>query len=167
MTFTFSMTVTNSDGTVVKGAASDADVMRSLATAARRGYTVEVTGRGTAHVTREIPGKGRHVVTYEPFTAVRNLTRTVLGDLRLIATRKAAVLDPDAGRINAGYINSIPPAASALLVSRGLVRVDGTTVTLSAPARIAMLALAHCPAPWGYVVPAGELAGFLLTAKGA
>lgn len=159
--FTFFMTVTSADGTVSEGACSDEQVMRSVATAARRGYKVEVTPQGAAHVTREVPGTGSHVVTYTPFRNAGHLTKTARNDLHLIAVRATAVFDPEAGRIKAGYVNSIPPAASALLRSRGLVHVDGTTVTLSASARLAMLALDHRPAPWGYVVPPEVLAEFL------
>ena len=134
--------------------------MRSLATAARRGYQVEVTQQGGANITREVPGKGSHTVVYAPMRIVGHLTPSAREDLRLIAIRAAAGFQPGTGRIQAGYVNSIPPAASAVLLSRGLVTVDGTTATLSMSARLVMLALAHRPAPWAYILTAAELAGF-------
>jgi hypothetical protein len=160
MTLTFYMTVTGTDGTVAKGACSDAEVMRSLATAARRGYEVEVTQQGGANITREIPGRGRHTVVYEPFRSAGNLTATSVRDLCLIGIRPTAELQPETGRIKAGYVNSIPPAASDWLRFRGLVAVDGTTVTVSMSARLAMLALGHRPYPWAYILTAAELAEF-------
>lgn len=168
MDFTFFMTVTSTDGTVAEGACSDADVRRSLATAARRGYQVEVTPNGGASIVREIPGKGSHRVTYKPFRSALNLTPTARLNLRLIDTRRAE-FQPATGRIKAGYVNSIPPAASSSLRSRGLVAVDGTTVTVSMSARLAMLARDHKPAPWAHILTPGQLAGFcdLLNAKAA
>jgi hypothetical protein len=169
MTFTFFMTVTSTDGTVAEGACSDADVKRSLATAARRGYRVEVTARGGMNIRREIPGKGCHTVIYEPFRSAGHMTATMLQDLRLIGTRPAARLDAETGRIKAGYVNSIPPAASSLLCSRGLVAVDGTTVTVSMSARLAMLARDYVPAPWAHILAPGQLAAFcgLINGKAA
>lgn len=158
--FTFYMTVTSTDGTVTEGACSDADVMRSLATAARRGYRVEVTAQGGANIVREVPRKGRHSVVYAPFRNAGHLTATAREDLRLIAIRAAATLDPETGRIKAGYINSIPPAASDLLRVRRLVAVDGTTVTVSMSARLAMLAADNSPAPWSYILSAADLDNF-------
>ena len=156
----FYMTVTSTDGTVAEGTCSDAEVMRSLATASRRGYRVEVTPQGGANITRELPGKGSHTVIYAPIRRVGHLTASVREDLRLIAIRPTAGYEPGTGRIKAGYVNSIPPAASALLLSRGLVTVDGTSAALSMSARLAMLALGRRPYPWGYVLPAAELAEF-------
>ena len=157
MTFTFYMTVNNTDGSVVQGACSDADVTRSLATAARRGYQVEVTPQGGANIARQIPGKGRHSVVYAPFRNAGSLTATVREDLRLIATRPTAELQPETGRIKAGYINSIPPGASSLLMSRGLVAVDGAEVTVPLSTRLAMLATDHRTPPWSYEPTAGEI----------
>jgi len=157
MAFTFYMTVTSTDGTVTEGACSDADVARSLATAARRGYTVDVTPQGGAYIVREIPGKGRHTVSYAPFRNAGSLTATVREDLRLIAIRPTAELQPETGRIKAGYINSIPPAASSLLISRRLVAVNGTTVTLSMSARLAILATDHRTPPWSYHPTVAEI----------
>jgi len=164
MTFTFFMTVTSADGTVSEGACSDADVRRSLAVAARRGYQVEVTPRGGANIMREVPGKGRHTVAYYPFRSAGGMTATMREDLRLIGTRKTAEFQPATGRIKAGYVNSIPPGASGALRLRGLVAVDGTTVTVSMSARLAMLARDRRPAPWAYILTPGQLAAFTATA---
>lgn len=159
MTFTFFMTVTSTDGTVAEGACSDADVRRSLATAARRGYQVEVTPGGGASIVREIPGKGSHRVTYKPFRNAGNLTPTVRLDLRLIDTRSSE-FQPATGRIKAGYVNSIPPGTSARLRLYGLVAVNGTTVTVSMSARLAMLARDNKPAPWAHILTPSQLADF-------
>jgi hypothetical protein len=160
MTFTFHMTVTSTDGTVTKGACSDADVRRSLATAARRGHQVEVTPQGGANIAREIPGKGRHSVIYEGARRAGRLTATMREDLRLIATRPAAEFQPETGRIQAGYINSIPPAASSRLRFHGLIAVNGMQVTVSLSARLAILAQDSKPFPWAHVLSSGELADF-------
>jgi hypothetical protein len=157
MPFTFYMTVTSTDGTVTEGACSDADVSRSLTTAVRRGYKVEVTPQGGTNIVREIPGKGRHAVVYAPFRNAGSLTATMREDLRLIVLRPAAELQPGTGRIKAGYINSIPPGASSLLRARGLVAVNGTAVTVSMSARLAMLATDHRTPPWSYEPTAGEI----------
>jgi hypothetical protein len=160
MTFTFFMTVTSTDGTVSEGACSDADVKRSLDVARRRGYQVEVTPSGGVNISREVPGKGRHWVVYKAFRNAGNMTATMRKDLRLIDIRPTAEVEPETGRIKAGYVNSIPPAASAALRSRGLVAVDGTTVTVSMSARLAMLARDFAPPPWGHVLTPGQLAAF-------
>jgi hypothetical protein len=160
--FTFFMTVTSTDGTVTGGACSDADIKRSLATAARRGYRVEVTSQGGANIRREIPGKGCHTVIYTPFRKVYGIiTNVTREDLRLIDIRRAAEFQPETGRIKAGYVNSIPPATSSWLRFRGLVAVDGTTVTVSMSARLAMLARDHKPAPWAHILTPDQLAAFL------
>jgi hypothetical protein len=164
MNFTFFMTVTSTDGTAAEGAASDADVRRSLATAARRGYQVEVTPGGGANISREVPGKGRHSVVYKPFRNAGSITPTVRTDLRLIGLRPAAEFQPETGRIKAGWLNSIPPGASARLRSYGLVAVDGVTVTVSMSARLAMLARDYAPAPWAHILTPGQLAAFMATA---
>jgi hypothetical protein len=166
MTFTFYMTVTGTDGTVAEGACDDADVKRSLATAARRGYRVEVTASGGANIAREVPGKGRHSVVYKPIISALGMTATARRDLRLIDIRPAAVLQPETGRINAGYVNSIPPAASSLLCSRGLIAVNGTTVTVSMSARLAMLARDYVSAPWGHILTSAQLAAFCDSVNG-
>lgn len=154
--FTFYMTVTSTDGTVTEGACTDAQVARSLATAARRGYRVEVTPRGGASIVREIPGKGKHWVVYAPFRNAGGFTPTVRNDLRLIGLRRAEY-QPETGRIKAGYVNSIPPAASALLRFRHLVAIDGTAVTVSMSARLAMLAVDSGHAPWSYHPTVAEI----------
>lgn len=160
MQHTFFMTVTSTDGTVTEGACADADIKRALAAAARRGYQTEVTQEGGVNITRVIPGKGRHTVTYKPFRGALGMTPTMREDLRLIGIRPAAELQPGTGRIKAGYVNSIPPGAAAALQSRGLVAVDGTTVTVSVSARLAMLARDHKPAPWAHVLTPAQLTAF-------
>lgn len=160
MDFSYFMTVTSTDGTVSEGAGSDADVMRSLVTAARRGYQVEVTPDGGANISREVPGKGRHWVVYRPFRHAGSITATVRNDLRLIGIRPAE-LQPETGRIKAGYVNSIPPAASGWLRAHGLVAVDGTRVTVSMSARLAMLSRDYAPVPWAHILTPGQLAAFL------
>jgi len=165
--FTFYMTVTSTDGTVTEGACTDADIKRSLATAARWGYRVEVTSQGGANIRREIPGKGCHTVIYKPPRSAGNMSATNIADLRLIDIRPTAEFQPETGRIKAGYVNSIPPAATSWLRSRGLVAVDGTTVTVSMSARLAMLARDHKPAPWAHILTPDQLAAFLTTMRNA
>jgi len=154
---TFIMTVTHSDGSVYEGPCTDAQAARSLATATRRGYGVEVLPNGGANIVRHVPGRGRHVVTLAPGRNARKLTATVRFDLALIASRHRSDFDPETGRIKAGYVNSIPPGASALLRGRGLVTLVGTSVTVSLSARLAMLAQDNRPIPWSYKPSAGEL----------
>ena len=154
---TFYMTVRSADGTTAEGAASDADVVTSLARAARRGYQVELTSRGGADITRTVPGKGRHTVAFKPVRPAGTLTATVRRYLGLIDSRPAEY-DPEKERINAGWISWVPPVATARLRSHGLVSVDGATVTVSLSARLAMSRQDRRPGPWGYVLSGGELA---------
>ena len=70
--------------------------------------------------------------------------------------RPTARLQPE-GRINAGYFNSIPPAASAWLRFRGLVTADGTTVTVPMFTRLALLAVNSGRAPWSYHPTVAEI----------
>lgn len=165
MTFTFLMTVTSTDGTVTEGACADTDVLRSLATAARRGYRVEVTAGGGANISRDVPGKGIHHVAYRPvLSGALGMTATMRADLRLIGIRSVAVLQPGTGRIKAGYVNEIPPAASDQLRRRGLVSISGTTVTVSMSAQLAMLARDYKPAPWAHILAPEQLAAFVAMA---
>ena len=159
----FYMTVTSTDGTVSKGACTEAQAARSLATAVRRGYFVEVLPAGGANIRRKVHGTagGNHWVKLEPMRSAGNLTATVRHDLFLIGVRPTATFEPETGRIKAGYINSIPPAASAFLRYRGLVTVSGTTVTISLSARLAMLAQDSGHAPWSYKPSTGELNAIL------
>lgn len=166
MTFTFFMTVTGTDGTAAEGACTDEDVKRSLATAARRGYQVEVTPQGGANISREVPGKGRHSVVYKPFRNAGSITPNVRQDLRLISTRATAEFQPGTGRIKAGYVNSIPPAAAGWLRAHGLVAVDGTAVTVSMSARLALLARDHKPVPWAHILTSVQLATFCRSVNG-
>ena len=153
----FYMAVTNTDGSVHEGICTEAQAARSLATATRRGYFVEVLPNGGANIVRHVPGRGRHVVTLTPTRKAQKLTPTVRFDLKLIASRHRSDFDPETGRIKAGYVNSIPPGASALLMGRGLVTLTGTAVTVSLSARLAMLAQDNRPVPWSYEPSAGEL----------
>ena len=154
---TFYMTVTNTDGSVHEGICIEAQAARSLATATRRGYFVEVLPDGGANIVRHVPGRGRHMVTLTPTRKARKLTPTARFDLKLIETRHRSDFDPETGRIKAGYVNSIPPAASALLMGRGLVTLTDATVAVSLSARLAMLAQNNRPVPWSYKPSAGEL----------
>ena len=157
--YDFHMTVTSTDGTVSKGACTEAQAARSLATAVRRGYFVEVLPDGGANIKRKVHGTagGSHWVKLEPARHAGNLTATVRHDLFLIAVRPSATFEPETGRIKAGYVNSIPPGASAFLRYRGLVTVSGTTVTVSLSARLALLAQDNRPIPWSYEPTADEL----------
>ena len=153
----FYMTVTMADGSVHEGTCTEAQAARSLATATRRGYSVEVLPNGVASIGRRIGATGRHWVRLTPMRYPGKLTPTARMDLRLIATRHTSEWQPETGRIKAGYVNSIPPGASALLMGRGLVTLAGTAVTVSLSARLAMLAQDSGHAPWSYKPSAGEL----------
>jgi len=161
----FYMTVTHADGSVHKGTCTEEQAARSLATASRRGYFIEVLPNGGANIMREVhgPAGGSHWVKLEPIRNAGKLTPTVRTDLALIASRHIAVLVPETGRIKAAYIHSIPPGAASLLRAQGLVTLAGETVTVSLSARLAMLAQDNRPAPWSYEPSAGEM-GDLLTA---
>jgi hypothetical protein len=154
---TFRMTVTSADGTISEGTCGEAAARRMLSTAMRRGYRTEATLQGGAVMVRDIRGgvvPRRHTVTLEPATPAGKITDTARRDLELIASRGASLL-PN-GRIKAGYIYGIPPAATAQLIARGLVTVAGDAVTISLAARLAMLAQDHrteTREPKGYVYP--------------
>jgi hypothetical protein len=157
----FWMTVTNADGTTSEGVCTEAQAARSLATASRRGYDVEVLPSGGANIVRRIGTAGRHVVKLEPLRKAGKLTATARFDLRLIESRHVSVFQPETGRIKAGYLNSIPPGATAGLMARGLVTVTGTIVTVSLSARLAMLAQDNRPVPWSYTPTTDELSDLL------
>lgn len=129
-----------------------------LASAVRRRYTVEATRQGGAVIVRQVHGGTRpyqRIVTLEPVTPAGTVTATMRRDLELIGLRGAGELQAG-GRIKAGYFYSIPPAAAARLISRGLVTVTGTSVAVSLAARLAMLAQDHhteTREPRGYVHP--------------
>jgi hypothetical protein len=171
MTVTFYMTVTSTDGTVSKGTCTEAQAARSLATAARRGYGVEVLPNGGASIRRTVPGRGDHWVSLVPVRYAGKLTPTMRHDLALIASRHRSDFVPGTGRIKAGYVNSIPPGASSLLMGRALVTLAGTAVTVSLSARLAMLAQDNRPIPWAYKPTAAELSdvfsSILVAAKAA
>jgi len=151
------MTVTHADGTVAEGACTEAQAARSLATGVRRGYSVEVLPNGGASIMRTIPGRGYHTVRFTPGRTARKLTPTIRQDLALIASRHRSDFNPETGRIKAGYVNSIPPGPSASLMSRGLVTLTGTAVTVSLSARLAILAQDNRPIPWSYKPSTDEL----------
>ena len=113
---------------------------------------MEVLPDGGADIKRQVHGTagGSHWVKLHQRGSPGRLTATVRHDLFLIAVRPSATLEPETGRIKAGYVTSIPPGASAYLRYRGLVTVSGTTVTVSLSARLAMLAQDHRPVPWSY-----------------
>ncbi len=156
MTYAFCMTITHADGSVYEGPVTEAQAVRSLATGSRRGYGVEVLPNGGASIIRPI-GRSYHAVRLTPARNAGKLTATVRQDLALIASRHRSDFVTETGRIKAGYVNSIPPGASALLMGRGLVTLDGTRVTVSLSARLAMLAQDNRPIPWAYKPDAGEL----------
>lgn len=144
----FSETVTSADGTVSTGTCSEAHAWSLLQRAVRHGYSVEATRTGGAVIVREIPSgsltwtpRRKHTVTLEPSAAAGKITDQMRRDLDAIAARRSGAWLA-AGRINAGFY-TVPKAAAARLVQRGLVTVDGTAVSLSLAARLAMLAQDH------------------------
>jgi len=141
--------ITNADGSTEEGTCSEDHALSLLRRAVRLGFQVEATRHGGAVIVREIPGSTgthRHTVALEPVTPAGRLTATVRLDLAIIDRRMgrslAARLNPVTGRIDAG-LNSIPPAAAARLISRGLVTVTDGAVAVSLTARLAMLAQDH------------------------
>jgi len=165
--------VTSADGSTEEGTCSEAQASRLLATAVRRGYTVEATRQGGAVIVRTIPGAAdhwtpprRHTVTLEPVTQTGKVTDTMRSDLVIIGLwptgrRLGARLNAGTGRIDAG-LNSIPRGAAKRLIERGLVTVTDGAVTVSLSARLAMLAQEHrteTREPRGYVRP--SVLGFI------
>lgn len=163
----FRETVTSADGSTTEGTCSEADAMRTLGRAVRLGYRVEATQNGGAVIVRLIHAgtdhwqpPRKHTVTLEPIAAAGKITATNRLDLGIIDQHRAsrslaARLDPATGRINAG-LNSIPPAATARLMERGLVTVERDAVSVSLAARLAMLAQDHhteTREPRGYIRP--------------
>jgi hypothetical protein len=163
----FHMTVTSADGTTSEGTCTEAQAARSLATATRRGYSVEVLPNGGANIVRQIGATGHHLVRLVPMRKAVKLTATARFDLHLIESRHVSVFQPETGRIKAGYVNSIPPGASARLMAQGLVTLTGTAITVSLSARLAMLAQDNRPLPWSYVPAAGEIETLLASLESA
>ncbi len=178
----FMRTITHADGERATGTATEADALRLLRTAVRRGFRVEVTRSGGAIIERDIyDGRSTlprtHSVTLEPVTPVGKLTATVRECLSDIARREAFRIDAaepefrhQVGRISAG-LRGVGPAAATRLVDRGLVVLGKpyasmsngylpetlTPVRVSLTARLAMHAQdhrTHTLAPAGYVRPA-------------
>ncbi|MFJ2225635.1 hypothetical protein ACIOFY_37035 [Streptomyces anulatus] len=178
----FTKIIIHADGGTATETGSEADALRLLRTAVRRGYRVEATRTGGAIVERDIHN-GRsivpttHTVKVEPVTPVDTLTATVREYLDDIAAREAFRIDaaePEfrhgVGRISAG-LGGAAPAAAARLVARGLVVLGEpykatsngylaetrTPVRVSLAARLAMHAQdhrTHTIAPAGYMRPA-------------
>jgi hypothetical protein len=137
----FRQSVTAADGTTTGGTCGEARARSLLATALRRGYTVEATRPGGVIITRPVHAgrtiPGSRTVTLTPAVPLGALTQTVHADLAAIAARTArrpaylitgavpAHARGRAGRICAG-LYAVPPAATRKLVERGLV-------TLGAP----------------------------------
>jgi len=113
----FHETVTSTDGSTAEGTCSEAHARRLLGIAVRRGYSAEVLPSGGVNITRKIPGAGSRTVKLTPVRKAGKLTPTVRTDLALIASRHRSDFVPETGRIKAGYVNSIPPGASALLMA--------------------------------------------------
>ncbi|MBP2056345.1 hypothetical protein J2Z21_009363 [Streptomyces griseochromogenes] len=143
--------------------------------------TAEATRTGGAIIEREVRDGGlvakKRSITLEPVKPVGSITANTRGHLAAIDAESAPYLVTEAmppfqsrvGRISAG-VDSIPPAATARLVDRGLVTVGPpwrstsngylpetrATVAVSLAARLAMLAQDHRTytiAPAGYVKP--------------
>ncbi|MEU3137004.1 hypothetical protein ABZ691_30075 [Streptomyces sp. NPDC006854] len=179
----FTKTITHADGDTATEKSSEADALRLLRTAVRRGYRVEATRNGGAIVERDIPD-GRSIVprtrtvTLKPVTPVGTLTATVrecLNDISVCAAYRIDVAEREfrdrVGRILASF-GAAAPAAAARLVARGLVVLGEpyestsngylpearTPVRVSLAARLAMHAQdhrTHTIAPAGYLRPAG------------
>ncbi len=128
----FMRTITHADGERATGTATEADALRLLRTAVRRGFRVEVTRSGGAIIERDMyDGRSTlprtHTVKLEPVTPVGKLTATVRECLSDIARREAFRIDAaepefrhQVGRISAG-LRGVGPAAATRLVDRGLV----------------------------------------------
>jgi hypothetical protein len=128
---------------------------------ASRSRRIEATRQGGMTITRDVHSGGfaprKHTVTLEPAAPSGKITATVRRDLEAIAVRGSLL---ENGRIKAGFIYGIPPAASARLIACGLVTVEGTAVSVSLAARLAMCpwrhgscmydrgSVASCPCRW-------------------
>lgn len=73
MGYAFLMTVTHADGSAYEGPCTEEQAARSLATAVRRGYSIEVLPDGGASIIRPV-GTGYHVVRLTPGRNARKLT---------------------------------------------------------------------------------------------
>lgn len=157
----FNTVVTLADGTTSNGTCNETEAIRLLTKAVQRGYSVEATRSGGAVIVRMIPASTdrwtlprKHTVTFEPVTPVGTVTQVQRRDLVAITRRRAGSWLVK-GRIHAG-LYSIPPAAAGRLVQRGLVTINGTDVSVSLVARLAMLAQDHhttTSEPAGYRAP--------------
>ena len=136
--------ITNADGATAEGRSTEEHAMTLLRIATRRGYRIEATRQGGMTITRDVHSGGfaprKHTVTLEPAAPSGKITATVRRDLEAIAVRGSLL---ENGRIKAGFIYGIPPAASARLIACGLVTVEGTAVSVSLAARLAMCAQDH------------------------
>jgi hypothetical protein len=146
----FREAITSADGTVTAGTCDEAHALSLLRRAVRRGYTVEATRAGGAVIVRTVHDGDyvprRHTVTIEPAVPAGKITKAMRRDLVALADRDARSgpnrIDAGTRRINAG-LYSIPPAATARLADRGLVKIDDDRVTVSLAARLAILAQDH------------------------
>ncbi|MCY0957708.1 hypothetical protein [Streptomyces sp. H27-H5] len=140
-------------GGVTEGTASEPAARMLLATAVRRGYTVEATPAGGALITwtRHLFGAtdgavvlATRSISLEPFTPVGALSGPTRDDLALIGgDRHAHYAEEDGRRVIAGPMWRIPAFATARLRARTLVVEDGDRVRLSLTARLGLLAQTH------------------------
>ncbi|MFE3378749.1 hypothetical protein [Streptomyces anulatus] len=140
-------------GGVTEGTAIERHARRLLVTAVRRGYAVEATPTGGAHITWNAllfgPGGGSVVraprsIELAPFTPVGALSATTREDLALIAGDRHARYAEQAGRrVITGPFWTIPAFATARLRARALVVEEEGRVCLTLTARLGLLAQAH------------------------
>lgn len=157
----FRETVTSADGTTAEGACTEEHAMSLLRTATRRSYRVEATSKGGMIITRDVHGGGvfprAHTVTLEPAADAGTVTPAMRRDLDVIASRRSASL---VGRRIHAALYTVPAAATARLIARGLVAVEGTAVTVSLVGRLAMCAQDHratAGKPRGYYHAEGHI----------
>jgi hypothetical protein len=140
----FRETVTNADGTTAEGTCTEAHALVLFQTAVRRGYRIEATRNGGVIITRDVHSGGtfprKHTVTLESVAPTGTITPPMRRDLAVIAGRRGSSLVR--GRIHAA-LYTVPAAAAARLIARGLVTVEGTAVSVSLAARLAMHAQDH------------------------
>lgn len=103
--------------------------------------TVAATKDGTLTITRKRGAQTIATITLRPESAPVRLTKTQRQDLELIRLSRGRAILCD-GRIRAA-LRSIPPAAAARLLAKGLILTVGEQVFISLAGRLAMAAFEH------------------------
>ncbi len=138
MPYTETLTKQGETSTVV---ISDLAALRLVWRGQRLNAPVTATKDGTLTVTRKRGTQVTATITLTPASTPVRLTKTQRQDLELIRLSSGRAVLRD-GRIRAA-LRSIPPAAAARLLDKGLILADGEQVFISLAGRLAMAAYEH------------------------